>query len=63
MLGVLPMAIAPGAAQCATGIFVMGVMGAATFMGVFFVPLFHVVVQLARRYLAARTETASEVIA
>lgn len=48
ILGVLPLAVATGAgsgAQRAIGIDVMGGMIAATALGVFFVPLFYVVVR------------------
>ncbi|ODN68413.1 Multidrug efflux pump subunit AcrB [Methylobrevis pamukkalensis] len=50
ILGVLPLAIASGAgsgAQNAVGIGVMGGMIAATFLGIFFVPLFYVTVRAA----------------
>ena len=47
-LGVLPMALASGAgsgAQNAIGIGVLGGMIASTFLGIFFIPLFFVVIQ------------------
>jgi multidrug efflux pump len=47
-LGVLPMALATGAgsgAQNAIGIGVLGGMIASTFLGIFFIPLFFVVIQ------------------
>ncbi len=58
ILGVTPLAIATGAgsgAQNAVGIGVMGGMVAATFIGIFFVPLFYVAV----RRLAGRLGRAS----
>ncbi|MDG1437843.1 MAG: efflux RND transporter permease subunit, partial [Emcibacteraceae bacterium] len=48
MLGVLPLAIATGAgsgSQNAIGVAVMGGMFAATFLAIFFVPMFYVAVQ------------------
>jgi multidrug efflux pump len=58
ILGVLPLAIATGAAsgaQNAIGIGVLGGMLAATVLGIFFVPLFFVlVVGLARRLTGSR---------
>ncbi len=48
VLGVLPLAIATGAgsgAQHAIGTGVLGGMIAATFLGIFFVPLFFVVIE------------------
>jgi multidrug efflux pump len=48
MLGVVPLAIATGAgaaAQNAIGIGVLGGMAAATFIGVFMVPAFYVIVR------------------
>ena len=47
-LGVLPLALATGAgagAQRAIGTGVVGGMIAGTFLGIFFIPLFYVVVQ------------------
>jgi multidrug efflux pump len=48
MLGVLPLALASGAgaaSQNAIGIAVMGGMAAATFLAIFFVPMFYVMVE------------------
>jgi len=48
MLGVLPVAVSTGAgasAQKAIGIGVLGGMAAATFLGVFMVPAFYVLVR------------------
>ncbi|MBN9019990.1 MAG: efflux RND transporter permease subunit [Rhizobiales bacterium] len=59
ILGVLPLAIATGAgsgAQNAVGIGVMGGMFAATFIGIFFVPMFYVVVRRFSERLANRAK-------
>ncbi|MBB3930997.1 multidrug efflux pump [Kaistia hirudinis] len=59
ILGVLPLAIATGAgsgAQNAVGIGVMGGMFAATFIGIFFVPMFYVVVRRFSDRLANRAK-------
>ena len=48
MLGVTPLALASGAgaaSQNAIGIAVMGGMAAATFLAIFFVPMFYVMVE------------------
>ena len=48
MLGVTPLALADGAgaaSQNAIGIAVMGGMAGATFLAIFFVPLFYVLVE------------------
>jgi multidrug efflux pump len=63
-LGVLPLALATGAgsgAQRAIGTGVLGGMIAGTLLGIFFTPLFFVVVQrlFGRRKPVARTDTAS----
>jgi multidrug efflux pump len=62
-LGVLPLALATGAgsgAQRAIGTGVLGGMIAGTLLGIFFTPLFFVVVQrlFGRRKSVARTDTA-----
>ncbi|SON57580.1 Acriflavine resistance protein B [Hartmannibacter diazotrophicus] len=57
ILGVAPLAVASGAgsgAQNAVGISVMGGMLAATFLGIFFVPLFYVLVRKVALRLASR---------
>ncbi len=59
ILGVLPLAIATGAgsgAQNAVGIGVIGGMFAATFIGIFFVPMFYVVVRRFSERLANRAK-------
>jgi hydrophobe/amphiphile efflux-1 (HAE1) family protein len=60
-LGVLPLAIATGAgsgAQRAIGTGVIGGMLAGTFLGLFFIPLFFIVVRRATQRIWKRTETA-----
>ena len=62
MLGVTPLALANGAgasSQNAIGIAVMGGMAAATFLAIFFVPMFYVMVEkLFHRDRAEATEKA-----